>query len=437
MPQTPIVAIVGRPNVGKSTLFNRLVEARDAIVDNVSGVTRDRHYGQAEWLGKKFTVIDTGGYVVGSEDVFEDAIRRQVQIAVDESSALLMVVDARTGLTDMDKEFANVLRRSKKPILLVANKVDEGEQLHGLGEFYALGLGDPFPIAAVSGSGTGDLLDELTAHFPKQEEDVFADAKPRIAIVGRPNVGKSSLINLMLGQQRTIVTDIAGTTRDAIDSEYNAYGKEFIITDTAGIRRKSRIKEDIEFYSVLRSIRAVEMSDVCIVVLDATQGMEAQDASIVHLAMKNHKGVVIMVNKWDLVEKDTNTARQYEEDIRAKLMPHDFIPIVFTSVHEKQRIMKVIETALRVCDNRRKKVPTSQLNEVLLPEIERIPPPAHRGRYIRIKYITQLPVYTPTFAFYCNFPKYVRQQYERFLEGKIRENFDFEGVPIRILFKEK
>ncbi len=432
-----IVAIVGRPNVGKSTLFNRLVEARDAIMHDESGVTRDRHYGDAVWNGKKFTVIDTGGYVVGSEDVFEEAIREQVSIAVEEASVVLFMVDCLTGLTALDEDFANVLRQSKKPVLVVANKADTSEKQQQAAEFYQLGFrSEVYPISSANGSGTGDLLDEVVKDMPLIEEET-APAIPRIAIVGRPNVGKSSLVNLLLSQERSIVTDIAGTTRDSVDAHYTAFGKNFILTDTAGIRRKARVRENIEFYSVLRAIKAIENTDVCVLVLDATRGIEAQDLNILHLADKNRKGILIMVNKWDLIEKDSNTARDYEREIRARIPFASYIPIIFASVLEKQRVLKVMERAIEIVEERVKKVPTSALNEVLLQEIERTPPPAYRGKYIKIKYITQLPTYTPSFAFFCNHPNHIKEAYTRFIENKIREHFGFEGVPINVFFRKK
>ncbi|ANQ50799.1 ribosome biogenesis GTPase Der [Flammeovirga yaeyamensis] len=431
-----LVAIVGRPNVGKSTLFNRLVERRDAIMDNESGVTRDRHYGQAEWTGKSFTVVDTGGYVVGSEDTFEEAIREQVEIAIEESTVLLFVVDVETGLTDLDREFGKLLRRSKKPIYLVANKADTGEKAMHAYEFYELGMGEPMAIASASGFGTGDLLDEVVSNFP-EDEDEEEEAIPRIAVIGRPNVGKSSLTNLLLNKERSIVTDIAGTTRDAVDAKYNAFGKEFILTDTAGLRRKAKAMENVEFYSVMRTIKAIERSDVCIAVLDATRGIESQDLSIINLAIKNKKGIVIMVNKWDLIEKDTNTAREFEKKIQERLGGAAYIPIITTSVLEKQRISKVIDKAIEVYENRKMKVMTSALNEIIGREIERRPPPAHRGHHIKIKYITQLPIHTPVFAFFSNYPRHVKGPYKSFIENKIREHFGFEGVPMGIVFKEK
>lgn len=432
-----IVAIVGRPNVGKSTLFNRLVERRDAIMDNESGVTRDRHYGKANWLNKSFNIIDTGGYVVGSEDTFESAIREQVSISLEEASVILFVVDCITGLTDLDKDFANILRRTKKPIYLVANKADDTEKMHASVEFYELNMGDPYPIAATNGSGTGDLLDAVTENFEvdKEEEEVEI---PRIAIIGRPNAGKSSMTNLLLNKERSIVTDIAGTTRDSVDAHYKAFGKEFILTDTAGIRRKSRVKENLEFYSVMRSIKAIENTDVCIMMVDATRGFEAQDVNIINLANKNKKGVVIMVNKWDLIEdKKTNTTKEFEQEIRAKIPHLSYIPIIFSSVASKQRVMKVIEKTVEVYENKRTKIATSKLNDIILPEIERNPPPSYRGKYIKVKYITQLPTYNPTFAFFSNFPKHIKEPYKRFLENKMRSHFGFEGVPIQLIFRDK
>jgi len=431
-----IVAIVGRPNVGKSTLFNRLVEKRQAIMDNESGVTRDRHYGTADWTGRRFTVIDTGGYVVGSEDVFEAAIREQVELALEEAQVILFMVDCHTGLTDLDKEFAQVLRTAKKPVLIVANKADTAEWSYNAGEFYALGLGDVHPIAASSGSGTGDLLDQVVKLLdPKL--DVKELGIPKITILGRPNAGKSSFLNALLGVERTIVTEVAGTTRDAIDTHYKMYGKDFILTDTAGIRRKSRVKENIEFYSVLRSIKALEEADVCIIMLDAERGLESQDLNIIGLAHRNNKGIVLMVNKWDLIEKDHKTHQQYKQEMLNKLAPLTYMPIIFSSVLTKQRIFQVMETALQVYENRNKRVTTSALNDKLLPEIERRPPPALKGKYIKIKYITQLPSATPTFAFFCNLPQYIKEPYKRFIEHKLRNHFDFTGVPIRLFFRKK
>jgi len=432
-----IVAIVGRPNVGKSTLFNRLTGTRNAIMDDVSGVTRDRHYGHAEWVGYFFTVIDTGGYVIGSDDIFEEAIRSQVNLALEEADVILFMVDSFSGLTGLDEEFANILRRSKKPVIVVANKADNINRTHMSGEFYALGLGEIYPISSQNGSGTGELLDEVVKHFETTGVEDPDAGIPKIAILGRPNVGKSSFVNMILGEERSIVTDIAGTTRDAINGRYNAYGKEFIIIDTAGLRRKTKVKEDIEFYSVMRSVRALEDADVCIIMIDATQSFEAQDQNIVSLAERNRKGIIVLVNKWDIVEKDTNTAKKVEEQIREKLAPATYIPIVFVSVHTKQRIFKAIEKAIEVFENRSKKIPTSKLNDVLLPEIENFPPPALKGKYIKIKYITQLPGRTPTFGFFCNLPQYIKKPYERFLENKLRQHFNFEGVPINLVFREK
>ncbi|MTI32440.1 ribosome biogenesis GTPase Der [Xanthovirga aplysinae] len=432
-----IVAIVGRPNVGKSTLFNRLVEKRQAIMDDESGVTRDRHYGYAQWTGKYFTVIDTGGYVSGSEDVFEGAIRGQVKEAIDEASVILFVVDIFDGLTGLDKDFAKVLRESKKPVLIVANKADNTERAYMGAEFYGLGMGEVYPISSANGSGTGELLDEVVKHFGEEGEENPDEGIPRIAILGRPNVGKSSFLNVLLGKERSIVTDIAGTTRDSLNTHYKLYGKEFILTDTAGIRRKSRVKEDIEFYSVMRSLQALQDSDVCIIMLDAERGLEAQDMNILGLAHKYRKGVLIMVNKWDLVAKDSRTADQFRKELQEKLGPLSYIPIIFTSVLNKQRIFQAVELAVEVFDNLNKKVPTSTLNEAMLKEIENYPPPAYRGKYIKIKYITQLPSKTPTFAFFCNFPKHIKAPYERYLENKMRKHFDFKGVPIKLFFRNK
>ncbi|RZS95908.1 ribosome biogenesis GTPase Der [Cecembia calidifontis] len=434
-----IVAIVGRPNVGKSTFFNRLIEERKAIEDNVSGVTRDRHYGHAQWGGKFFSVIDTGGYVTGSDDVFEAEIRKQVKLAIEEANVILFVVDCLDGLTDLDKEFANELRSTKKPIFIVANKADSPEKSLLAAEFYGLGLGDNevFPIAAVSGSGTGDLLDEVIKHFPDAGEEDPDAGIPKIAILGRPNVGKSSFLNALLGKERSIVTDEAGTTRDAIHTRYKLYGKDFIITDTAGIRKKAKVKEDIEFYSVMRSLRTLEDSDVLIIMVDATRGFESQDMNLINLGIKNNKGIMIMVNKWDLIEKDHKTMDKIKKDMLEKLGENRWIPIIFTSVLTKQRIFQAIELAVRVFENKTRKVPTSKLNELILPEIENYPPPAYKGKYIKIKYITQLPTKNPVFAFFCNLPQYIKGPYTRFLENRLRENFDFEGVPIKITYKKK
>jgi GTPase len=434
-----IVAIVGRPNVGKSTLFNRLVGERKAIMDNVSGVTRDRHYGYGEWCGKFYTVIDTGGYVHGSDDIFEEEIRKQVELAIKEATVILFMVDVDAGMTGLDEEFADVLRRTDKPVFIVANKADTNLRAHLSGEFYALGLGDNiFPISSANGSGTGDLLDEVVKHFQTEDLENPDEGIPKIAVLGRPNVGKSSFVNLLLGEERNIVTDIAGTTRDSIHSRYNAFGNEFIVIDTAGLRRKAKVHEDIEFYSVLRSIRALEESDVCIVMIDATRGLEAQDVNIIGLADKNRKGIVILVNKWDLIEnKATNTMKEIEEQIREKLAPMTYMPIIFTSVLTKQRVHKAIETAVEVYQNKTKKIPTSKLNDIILKEIEAYPPPAIKGKFVKIKYVTQLPTHNPTFAFFCNLPQYIRESYTRFLENKIRKHFGFEGVPINIVFRKK
>lgn len=432
-----IVAIVGRPNVGKSTLFNRLVERRQAIMNDQPGVTRDRHYGYGEWTGKHFTVIDTGGYVEGSDDIFEEAIRRQVKLAVDEASVILFMVDAKQGLTGLDQEFANVIRQTNKPVYVIANKSDTNQSAYTAAEFYALGLGEVHPLSSTSGSGTGDLLDQVVSHFEDEGiEDPEAEV-PRIAILGRPNVGKSSFLNMLLGNERTIVTDLAGTTRDAIDTHYKMFGKDFILTDTAGLRKKSRTKEDVEFFSVIRSIQALQDSDVAIVMIDAERGFESQDMSIISLAHRYNKGVVLLINKWDLIEKDNMTAKRFEDGIKEKLGPLDYIPIMFISVLKKQRIFQAIEKAVEVYENKRKRVSTSMVNEVMLKEIERYPPPATKGKYIRIKYITQLPGKVPTFAFFCNLPQYIKPPYERYLENRLREHFDFTGAPVRLYFRKK
>ena len=430
-----IIAIVGRPNVGKSTLFNRLTESRKAIVDDFSGVTRDRHYGKAEWTDKEFTVIDTGGYVANSEDLFEVAIREQVVIAIEEATVILFMVDVTTGITDLDDDIANLLRKSKKPVFVVVNKVDNTALENEASVFYSFGLGEIYTISSMTGSGTGDLLDEVVKHF----EDVVEEENtlPKITIVGRPNVGKSSLINALIGKDRNIVTPIAGTTRDSIHIHYNQYGHEFMFIDTAGLRKKTKVKENIEFYSVMRTIKALEDSDVVMLMLDAQEGLEAQDINIFHLAEKNKKGIVILVNKWDLIEKNDKTMKAFEEQIKQKLQPFTDVPILFVSVLNKQRIFKAIETALEVQKNRGKKIPTSKLNDVLLPIIEAFPPPATKGKYIKIKYITQLNGVAPMFAFFCNLPQYIKEPYKRFIENKLRENFDFSGVPIQIYFRQK
>ena len=436
------VAIVGRPNVGKSTLFNRLVGQRKAIMDNESGVTRDRHYGYGDWIGKNFTVIDTGGYVHNSEDIFEGEINKQVKLAIEEADVVLFMVDADAGVHGLDEEFAHVLRRylGKKPIYLVANKADTNLRANGVGEFYSLGLGDGeiFAISSQNGHGTGELLDAVVSHFDDPGIEEPESEIPRIAVVGRPNVGKSSLVNLLLGEDRSIVTDIAGTTRDSISARYNAFGKEFILVDTAGLRRKAKVSEDVEFYANMRSLRALEEADVCIVMLDASRGIEAQDVNIITLADKNRKGIVILVNKWDLVEdKDTNTAKEFEAKILEKIAPISYIPVIFISVLNKQRVHKAIETAIEVYHNKRRKIPTSQLNDVMLKEIEKYGPPALKGKMIRIKYVTQLPTHNPVFAFFANLPQYVQTNYTRYLENRMREHFDFTGVPIGIVFRKK
>ncbi len=432
-----IVAIVGRPNVGKSTLFNRLTETRKAIVDEVAGVTRDRHYGKSVWNGVDFSVIDTGGYVKGSDDIFEAEIRKQVKLAIDEAQVILFLVDVVDGITPMDDEVAKLLRKANKKVLLVVNKVDNIERASMTGEFYALGLGDLYIIASTSGAGTGELLDELVKHLSKDEK-IEENKLPRFAIVGRPNAGKSSLVNALLGKERNIVTEIAGTTRDTINTHYTSFGHDFILIDTAGIRKKAKVKEDIEFYSVMRSIRAIEDSDVCVLMVDAAHGVEAQDLSIFHLIQTNHKGVVIAVNKWDLVEnKDTMTTKKFEEEIRSKLAPFKDVPIVFISALEKQRLLKVVEVAEQVHESRSRRIPTSKLNEEFLPLIENYPPPAVKGKYVKIKYVTQLKTSFPCFAFFCNLPQYVDESYKRFLENKLRERFDFTGVPVQVFMRKK
>ena len=433
-----LVAIVGRPNVGKSTLFNRLVGMRQAIVDETAGVTRDRHYGKTEWCGREFSVVDTGGYTSNSDDIFEEEIRKQVVLAFEEADLVLFMVEGATGITDYDNEIADMLRRSGKPVVLAVNKVDSGEKIYDTFQFYALGLGEVWSISAANGGGTGDLLDAVVKQLP--EDDGTADEHPElphITVVGRPNVGKSSLTNALLGKERNIVTPIAGTTRDSIAEHYNRFGHEFMLVDTAGMRKRSKVHEDLEFYSVMRSIRAIEHSDVCILMIDATLGMEAQDMSIFNLIQKNRKGCVLVVNKWDLVEKDSNTMKEYTAALKSRIAPNDDIPIIFTSVLNKQRILNVLEAAQKVYDNYSKKIPTSKLNEVMLPEIENYPPPAWKGKYVKIKFITQLPTRFPSFAFFCNLPQYVRDPYKRFLENRLRENFDFEGCPVQVFLRQK
>jgi len=434
-----IVAIVGRPNVGKSTLFNRLTESRKAIVKEVSGVTRDRLYGKCEWGGIEFSVIDTGGYVHNSEDIFEAEIRKQVEIAIQEANLIVFVVDVMSGIVDLDETVANLLRKTKKKIFIVANKVDNNQRIGLSAEFYSFGLGDVFDISATNGSGTGDLLDAIIQEI-KLNGNIREEIKqelPRFAIVGKPNVGKSSLINALVGQNRNIVTDRAGTTRDAIDTHYKAFGFDFTLVDTAGIRKKNKIEEDIEYYSVLRSVRAIEEADVCILMIDATEGVQKQDLHIYYIVEKNSKGVVVLVNKWDLVDKDHATMKQYEEKIRQQLAPFNDVPILFTSVINKQRIHKTLETAMEVYTNRIVKISTSELNRVMLEIIQQTPPPAVKGKYIRIKYVQQLPTHAPAFAFFCNLPQYVGDSYKRFIENQIRQQFNFTGVPIKIFFRKK
>ena len=431
-----VVAIVGRPNVGKSTFFNRLVESRTAIMDNESGVTRDRQYGVAEWNGKMFTAIDTGGYVTGSDDVFEGAIRDQVKYALEEASVIVFMVDTKMGLTGLDSDFGHVLRELKKPVFVAANKADTTELVHLTGEFYTMGFNEIYPISSSNGSGTGDLLDAVVKELEDEEVD-RAEGIPRIAILGRPNVGKSSFLNALLGEDRSIVTDEAGTTRDAVNTRYNLYDKDFILTDTAGLRKKSKVKDNLEFYSVLRSLQALQDSDVCVILIDATRGLEAQDINIISLADKYGKGIMLMVNKWDLVEKETNTVEKVKKAYAEKLGLLNYMPIVFTSVTEKQRIFKAIETAIEVNNNRSQKISTSKLNDAMLSEIENYPPPAIKGKYIKIKYVTQLPTVTPSFAFFCNLPQYVKSPYKRFLENKLREKFNLKGSPIRVFLRKK
>ena len=431
-----IVAIVGRPNVGKSTLFNRLIKRRDAIVDAVSGVTRDRHYGKSDWNGKEFSLIDTGGYVVGSDDIFEQEIDKQVELAIDEADAILFVVDVETGLTGMDEDVAQLLRQTDKPILLVINKVDNAQREADAVEFYALGLGEYYSISSINGSGTGELLDALVEVLPENVDDSDTSL-PRFAVVGRPNAGKSSFINALIGEERNIVTDIAGTTRDSIDTKYNRFGFEFNLVDTAGIRRKAKVKEDLEFYSVMRSVRAIEHCDVCLLVVDATRGFEGQDLNIFWLAERNKKGVVILVNKWDLVEKETNTTRDFEKMIKKQIEPFTDVPIVFISALTKQRVFKAIETAVEIFNNRSLRIPTRKLNDIMLPIIEKTPPPSTKGKYVKIKFCTQLPTQTPQFAFFANLPQYVKEPYKRFIENKLRQHFNFEGVPVEIYFRKK
>ncbi len=431
-----IVAIVGRPNVGKSTLFNRLIQKRQAIVDDTSGVTRDRHYGQSEWNGKSFSLIDTGGYVKGSSDIFEAEIRKQVQLAIEEADFILFVVDVTAGITPTDDEVANLLRRVKKPVFLIVNKVDNAMREADATEFYSLGLGEYFSLSAINGSGTGEILDALVSEMPEPTEEEPSEL-PRFAVVGRPNAGKSSFINALIGKERNIVTDIAGTTRDSIDTKFNKFGFDFNLVDTAGIRKKSKVKEDIEFYSVMRAVRSIEYSDVVILIIDATRGFQGQDQNIFWLAQKNRKGIVILVNKWDLIEKDTKTAKAFEEEIRRETAPFRDVPIVFISALNKQRLLKALETAVEVFQNRSKRIPTSKFNETMLSIINHYPPPAIKGKFVKIKYCMQLPTPTPQFVFFANLPQYVKDPYKRFVENKMREIYNFTGVPITIYFRKK
>lgn len=431
-----ILAIVGRPNVGKSTFFNRLTQSRQAIVEETSGVTRDRHYGKSDWNGIDFSVIDTGGYVVGSDDVFEEEIRKQVTLAIEESDAIIFMVDVKSGLTGMDEDVADILRKTKKKVFLVANKVDNADRINDAAEFYQLGLGEVFTVSSINGSGTGELLDVVVKEFKNKPPEEALDL-PKFAIVGRPNVGKSSLVNAFLGDERNIVTPVAGTTRDSIYTHYNSFGFDFLLVDTAGVRKKGKVRENIEFYSVMRSIRAIENSDVCFLMVDASEGFESQDLNIFHLAERNKKGVVIVVNKWDLIEKETKTHLEFEEMIRNKIAPFKDVPIVFTSIPKKQRIFKALETGSEVYKKMGTQIPTSKLNEIFLPIIEKTPPPALKGKYVKIKYITQLKTPFPAFVFFCNLPQYVRDPYKRFVENQLRKQFDFYGVPIQIYFRRK
>ncbi len=431
-----IVAIVGRPNVGKSTFFNRMTETRQAIVDEISGVTRDRHYGKVFWNGRNFSVIDTGGYITNSDDIFEEEIRKQVVLAIEEADVIVFLVDVTSGITDLDLSVAEMLRKTKKPVLLAANKVDNHARNMEAPVFYGLGLGEVYTISSINGSGTGELLDKLVENFDRGDEEEESEL-PRIAVVGRPNVGKSSLINSLIGEERNIVTEISGTTRDSIHTRYSKYNHDFILVDTAGIRKKAKVKEDLEFYSVMRSIRAIESADVCMLLIDATIGIEGQDVNIFHLIEKSKKGVVVLVNKWDLVEKETGSVKEFEAAIRKKLEPFTDIPIVFVSALTKQRVHKALEEVIKVFENRKRKVPTSKLNEVMQEAIAANHPPAIKGKYIRIKYVTQLPSPTPAFAFYCNLPQYIRDPYKRYLENKIRQNFVFTGVPVQIYMRKK
>jgi len=432
-----IVAIVGRPNVGKSTLFNRLIEQRKAIVDETAGVTRDRNYGKGEWNGIDFSVIDTGGYVVNSEDVFEAEINKQVHLAIDEADVILFVVDVEAGTTDLDDAIAAILRKSNKEVVLTVNKVDNNERILDAQEFYGLGLGEIYCVSSMTGSGTGDMLDELVAKFPKFNAEDEEHELPYLSVVGRPNVGKSSFINALIGEDRNIVTDVAGTTRDSIHTRYNKYGHDFMIVDTAGLRKKGKVNEDLEFYSVLRSVRTIENSDVCLLLIDATRGVEAQDVNIFNLIVKNKKGVVVLVNKWDLIEKDSKTTKKFAEQIKERLAPFNDVPILFISALTKQRVHKALETAIEVHGNRKQRIKTSELNEVVLEAIEAYGPPSVKGKFIKIKYCTQLPSQTPSFALFANLPQYIKEPYRRYIENQIRDNFNFTGVPIQIYFRQK
>jgi GTP-binding protein len=432
-----IVAIVGRPNVGKSTFFNRLTESRQAIVDETSGVTRDRHYGKVIWNGHEFSIIDTGGYVTNSDDVFEEEIRKQVMLAIEEADVVLFLVDVISGITDLDQTIASMLRKINKPVLLVVNKVDNSTRLYDASVFYGLGLGDYSALSSINGSGTGDMLDRLTSMFETRVEEEEEEEVPKIAVVGRPNVGKSSLVNALIGEERNIVTPISGTTRDSIHTRYTKFNHDFYLVDTAGLRKKGKVKEDLEFYSVMRSVRAIEYADICMLLIDATIGIESQDVNIFHLIERNRKGVVVLVNKWDLVDKETQTVKQFEAAIRKRLEPFVDVPILFISALTKQRIHKALELAIEVYKNRQVRIPTSRLNEVMQQAIEEYHPPSVKGKFIKIKYVTQLPTHAPAFAFYCNLPQYIREPYKRYLENQIRKHFNFTGVPIRIFMRKK
>ena len=431
-----IVAIVGRPNVGKSTLFNRLTESREAIVDEISGVTRDRNYGLCTWNGITFSVIDTGGYVKNSEDIFEEEINKQVHFAIDEADIILFMVDVTCSVHELDSSVADLLRKTGKKVILIVNKVDNNERLLDAAEFYSLGLGDYFPLSSINGSGTGELLDYVVKNLPEQPVEMIPEI-PRVAIVGRPNVGKSSLVNSLLGEDRNIVTPVPGTTRDSIYTRYRKFRHDFMLVDTAGLRKKGKVSEDIEFYSVMRAIRTIENSDICLLMIDATRGIEAQDLNIVSLIHKNNKGMIILVNKWDLIKKENNTAHLFEKEIKSNTAPFTDFPVLFISATNKQRIHKILDTVGQVNENRNRKIPTSELNDILLEMVRNNPPPALKGKHIKIKYVTQLPVYTPAFAFFCNLPQYVKEPYKRYLENRMREKFDFSGVPVRIFFRKK